>query len=122
MPREIFPSSYQCDCGHRLNFFENTIREMKQARYRKRAGIGEGDNRHGVIFRKGRMVASYCPNVKAEISAAPEMDEEPSVSRRPSITCRQGQILEFIRLYTKLNHRPPSEHRIFKSRRRQHTA
>jgi hypothetical protein len=29
MPKEIFPSSYECDCGHRLDFCENTIREIK---------------------------------------------------------------------------------------------
>ena len=29
MPKEIFPSSFECDCGHQSDFFENTIREMR---------------------------------------------------------------------------------------------
>jgi len=29
MPKEIFPSSYECDCGHQSHFFENTVREME---------------------------------------------------------------------------------------------
>ena len=27
MPKEIYPSSYLCDCGHQSDFFENTIKE-----------------------------------------------------------------------------------------------
>ena len=30
MPEEIFPSSFRCDCGKRLDFFENTIKGMKR--------------------------------------------------------------------------------------------
>jgi hypothetical protein len=29
MPKEIFPSSYECDCGHQSHFFESTVRAMK---------------------------------------------------------------------------------------------
>jgi hypothetical protein len=25
MPKEIFPSSFECDCGHQSDFFENTV-------------------------------------------------------------------------------------------------
>ncbi len=27
MPKEIFPSSYVCDCGHESHFFENTVKD-----------------------------------------------------------------------------------------------
>jgi len=30
MPRELHPSSYECDCGHVSDFFESTINEMKR--------------------------------------------------------------------------------------------
>ncbi len=30
MPKEIFPSSFECDCGHQSHFCENTIREMEE--------------------------------------------------------------------------------------------
>ncbi|HEY3242800.1 MAG TPA: helix-turn-helix domain-containing protein [Phycisphaerae bacterium] len=109
MPKEIYPSSYECDCGQQLHFFENTIREMKQISFRKRAGIGEGDDRHGVIFHKGQMVAIFCPKAGKELSALPaEMTAAAKPARR-TWTERQGQVLAFIHLYTKLNRQPPAE-------------
>jgi hypothetical protein len=35
MPKEIFPSSYECDCGHQSHFFENTIKEAKALSHKK---------------------------------------------------------------------------------------
>ena len=107
MPKEIYPSSYECDCGHQLHFSENTIRDMRKISHRKRAGIGEGDDRHAAIFQRGEMVAIFCPKREAEIPAAPQ-DPEPR-SPRPAYTRRQGQILAFINLYAKLNRHPPAE-------------
>jgi hypothetical protein len=48
MPREIVPSSYECDCGHQSHFFENTIRGMKKMSHKKRVRLGdsEGDDEH----------------------------------------------------------------------------
>jgi hypothetical protein len=109
MPKEIYPSSYACDCGHQLHFCENTIREMKEISYRRRAGIGEGDDRHAVVFHKGEMVAIFCPKINAEIPAQREKPEQPPVRKRPVFTRRQGQVLSFIHLYTKLNRQSPAE-------------
>jgi repressor LexA len=106
MPKEIYPSSYACDCGHQLRFFENTILLMRQLSYRKRSGIGEGDDRHAVIFHKGRMVAIFCPKRNAEIPAIPAAVEP---APRLRFTKRQGQVLAFIHMYIKLNRRPPAE-------------
>lgn len=63
MPREIFPSSYECDCGHQSHFFENTIRGMKKMSHKKRVQLGdsEGDNEHWIVFYKGEMVDIICP-------------------------------------------------------------
>ena len=41
MPKEIFPSSYECDCGRRSHFFENTIREMKAMSRKKKMRLGD---------------------------------------------------------------------------------
>jgi hypothetical protein len=41
MPKELFPSSYECDCGQQIHFFENTIREMKADSLQKRNCIGD---------------------------------------------------------------------------------
>jgi len=48
MPREIIPSSYECDCGHQSHFSENTVREMKEMSHKKwvRLGDSEGENEH----------------------------------------------------------------------------
>ena len=108
MPREIYPSSYVCDCGSQVDFFENTIREMKELSRRTRVGI-EGDDRHGVIFHRGEMVAMYCPKAKAELPVTARLVEPEADAGKPSFTWRQGQYLAFIASYTKLNRRPPAE-------------
>ncbi len=60
----LFPSSYRCDCGHQVDFFENTVREMSELS-RKRSKpqtIGDGSD-HGVEFRRGNAVALVCPKL-----------------------------------------------------------
>jgi hypothetical protein len=111
MPRLIYPSSYECDCGHTLNFCEGTIWEMQKVSLRKRSGIGEGSDRHTVIFDKGDWVAIYCPKAGVEIPAFPPAPEPPPkpAKVKPHFTRRQGQVLAFIHMYSKLNRRPPAE-------------
>ena len=41
MPKEIFPSSYLCDCGHQSDFFENTIREAKAMSQKKKVYLAD---------------------------------------------------------------------------------
>ena len=55
MPREIFPSSYVCDCGLQPYFFETTIREAKEMSQHKTVHLGDDDEKHIVVFKKGRM-------------------------------------------------------------------
>lgn len=113
MPRHICPSSYVCDCGHEIHFCESTVWEMQKISLRRRSGVGEGDDRHGVIFDKGEWVAIFCPKIEAEIPAHPARPAPlpPAAKRRArrSLTHRQGQALAFIHLYTKLNRRPAAE-------------
>jgi len=63
MPREIFPSSYECDCGHQSHFFENTVYEMKKMCQKKRVKLGDSsrNNEHWIVFDKGKMVDIICP-------------------------------------------------------------
>lgn len=113
MAKEIDVASYECDCGHQLHFFENTIREMKKISYRKRQGIGEGDDRHSAIFHKGEFVGVFCPKTGREMPVTvrwPDLPVRPPAKPEgPRWTRRQGQVLAFIHLYTKLNRRPPAE-------------
>lgn len=63
MPREIFPSSYECDCGHQSHFFENTIKEMKAMSHKKRVRLGDSaKDEHYIVFYKGEMVDIICPH------------------------------------------------------------
>lgn len=61
MAKELFPSSYECDCGHQLHFFENTVRGMKEMSLKKRVRLREGGDAHTVVFHKGEMVEIFCP-------------------------------------------------------------
>ena len=58
----LFPSSYRCDCGHQVDFFENTVREMQKmsSKRSKPQIIGDGSD-HGVEFLRGNAVAVICP-------------------------------------------------------------
>ena len=67
MPKEIFPSSYECDCGHQSHFFENTIREMKAMSHNKKVYLGDSEpDEHTIVFYKGKMVDIICPKHKSE--------------------------------------------------------
>lgn len=43
MATELFPSSFRCDCGEELDFFEGTVREMKKMSKNKEVRLGEGN-------------------------------------------------------------------------------
>ena len=61
MPKEIYPSSYVCDCGYRCEFSENTINELKAASIKRKQALIADDGLHEVIFDHGGMIAVYCP-------------------------------------------------------------
>jgi hypothetical protein len=69
MPKELFPSSYECDCGHVSHFFENTIRECKRESARKEIRLGDSapaGQEHTIVFFQGKMVDIICPNQLTE--------------------------------------------------------
>src|SRR5712691_1300438 len=62
MPKEIFPSSYLCDCGHQSDFFENTIREAKAMSQKKKVYLADSaPEEHTIVFYRGKMVEIQCP-------------------------------------------------------------
>jgi len=69
MPKEIFPSSYVCDCGAESHHFENTIRELKKKSFKQPQALIADDGEHEIIFLKGKFVAMWCPKKQKEISA-----------------------------------------------------
>jgi hypothetical protein len=62
MPKEIFPSSFECDCGHQSDFFENTVREMKTMSQKKKVYLADSaPEEHTIVFYRGKMVDIQCP-------------------------------------------------------------
>jgi len=61
MAIELFPSSFRCDCGQELDFFENTIRDMKKMSKKKRVRLGE--EKHTIVFYKGEAIEILCPKL-----------------------------------------------------------
>jgi hypothetical protein len=62
VPKEIDFSSYECDCGHRSHFFENTIREAKAMSHRRRVRLLDSEaEEHTIVFEHGKMVDILCP-------------------------------------------------------------
>jgi hypothetical protein len=62
MPKEIFPSSFECDCGHQSDFFENTVREMKAMSQKKKVYLADSaPEEHTIVFYRGKMVEIQCP-------------------------------------------------------------
>jgi hypothetical protein len=62
MPTEIFPSSFECDCGHQSDFFEHTIREAKAMSQQKKVYLADSaPEEHTIVFYRGKMVAIQCP-------------------------------------------------------------
>src|SRR5215475_371733 len=62
MPKEIFPSSFECDCRHQSDFFKNTIREMKAMSQKKKVYLtNSAPKKHTIVFYRGKMVEIQCP-------------------------------------------------------------
>jgi len=61
MPKEIYPSSYVCDCGYQCDFSENTVNEIRVASMKRKQALIADDGLHEVIFDHGGMIALYCP-------------------------------------------------------------
>ena len=65
MAKELFPSSFECDCGHESHFFENTVREMKKMSEKKRVLLHDSDSKeeHTIVFYKGNAIEVICPKL-----------------------------------------------------------
>jgi len=102
MPKEMFLSSYRCDCGHRIDFSENTVGEVKQKSKRKRQWLIETCDdpaaEHVVVFDGGEMVDVLCP-------------DDGGRQKKTKFTKKQGRYLAFIQQYTKVYGVPPGRTR-----------
>lgn len=101
MPKERFFSSYVCDCGHQIDFSQNTVGELKQKSKKKRQWLietcSDPAEEHVVVFDRGDMVDILCPDAGAR-------------QNRYRFTMKQGQYLTFISQYTSVHGVAPAEH------------
>jgi hypothetical protein len=83
MPKEIFPSSYECDCGHQSHFFENTIRVAKTRSRKKEIRLGDAEpDEHVIVFHGGEMVEIHCPHQPASHAPKKRAPKRTSSKRR----------------------------------------
>src|SRR2546427_11259815 len=62
MPKEIFPSSFEWDWGHKSDFFEHTVRDMKAMSQKKKVYLADSaPEEHTIVFYRGKMVEIQCP-------------------------------------------------------------
>lgn len=65
MVKDIYPSGYECDCGHQSHFCENTVKEMREISFKKKAYLADSENEeHTIVFHLGVVVDILCPKKK----------------------------------------------------------
>src|SRR5437773_8802421 len=85
MSKEIFPSSFECDCGHQSDFFENTVREMKAMSQKKKVYLADSaPEEHTIVFYKGKMVEIQCPKQPQSHNTRKSASKSKSSTRRSS--------------------------------------
>ena len=78
MPREIDPTSYECDCGHRSYFATDTVRGVKEQSTRNKretALLGDDDEQHLIVFKNGSMACIVCPKAPADGGDIPKPEK-----------------------------------------------
>ena len=62
MPKEIFPSSFACDCGHQSDFAERIVRDMRAMSQQKKVYLRDAaPEEHTIVFYRGKLVEIQCP-------------------------------------------------------------
>ena len=91
MPKELFPSSYLCDCGHQSHFAENTIREAKAMSQRRLIHLGDSaPNGHTIVFYKGKMIDILCPERMPDADGSTDVD---SASVKRATVSSKGSVI-----------------------------
>src|SRR5215470_13559444 len=87
MPKEIFPSSFQCDCGHQSDFAERIVRDMRAMSQQKKVYLADAaTEEHTIVFYRGKLLEIQCPKQ----TQSPETKKSPrkSPSRTKHATTR----------------------------------
>jgi len=85
MPKELFPSSFECDCGHQSDFSERTVREMKTMSQKKKMYLADSaPEEHTIVFYRGKLVEIQCPKQSQSPDTKRSPRKSTSSSRRSS--------------------------------------
>src|SRR4030095_1885668 len=86
MPKEIFPSSFECDCGHQSDFFENTVREMKAMSQKKKVYLADAaPEEHNMVVYRGKLIEIQCPKQAQSPDTKPSAPKsKPRTKRAPT--------------------------------------
>jgi hypothetical protein len=61
MIREVAVGTCRCSCGFEMNFFENTILDLKQMSKKKRQVLQADDRKDELVFSNGNATEIRCP-------------------------------------------------------------
>ena len=87
MPKEIFPSSFECDCGHQSDFAERIVRDLRAMSQQKKVYLRDAaPEEHTIVFYRGKLLEIQCPKQ----TQSPETKKSPrkSTSRTRRSTTR----------------------------------
>jgi len=77
MPKEIFPASFQCDCGHRSDFAERIVRDLRAMSQQKKVYLRDAaPEEHTIVFYRGKLLEIQCPKQ----TQSPETKKSPRKS------------------------------------------
>src|SRR2546428_5161753 len=94
MPKEIFPSSFECDCGHQSDFSERTVRDIKAMSQKKKVYLADSaPEEHTIVFYRGKMVEIQCPKQPQthETKQSAPKSKPPHETLHPTRDSRRGQ-------------------------------
>jgi len=85
MPKELFPSSFECDCGHQSDFSERTVREMKTMSQKKKVYLADAaPEEHTIVFHRGKLVEIQCPKQLRSPKTTQSAPKSRPSTRRPT--------------------------------------
>src|SRR5215471_18091483 len=83
MPKEIFPSSFACDCGHQSDFSERIVRDLRAMSQQKKVYLRDAaPEEHTIVFYRGKLVEIQCPKQPQSHETKKSPRTSPSSTKR----------------------------------------
>src|SRR5262245_19547051 len=83
MPKEIFPSSFECDCGHQSDFAERIVRDLRAMSQKKKVYLADSaSEEHTIVFYRGKLVEIQCPKQPSSPETKKSLRKSTSSTKR----------------------------------------